>query len=370
MRKCVGTDKKSLFFFLPSFNHGGAQNIAIKIANFFHSLDHYQVTLIALDCSGPLKQRTAAGLRVIDLGKKRLRTALYAIFKLLNTEKPDLVFSTIGYINIPVIAFCRFIGGIKVVVREANTPSQSLKNQALASFFRWAYRYFYQKTHAVVCQTKLIKTELLKQFDIHPDRLVCINNPVDSYDRLIASSCVYRYPGDGLRLVSAGRLCHQKGYDRLIKALAKVEFDFHLIILGEGDDRPSLQAYIDAHSLQTRISILPFVDQPWSYYAGADAYLLPSRWEGMSNAVLEALSCGTPVIATPESGGIQELQEKSCNTAIIIKDFGGPFIDAIKQVKIKKSQCASSSLLPVEYKSDYVMHCYRELFDLILDTKL
>ena len=84
----------------------------------------------------------------------------------------------------------------------------------------------------------------------------------------------------------------------------------HLTILGDGADKLLLECRIASLNLGDRVELRGFDPNPWAYYAGADAFLLPSRWEGMPNAALEALACGTPVIAMSHAGAVRKSQRQ------------------------------------------------------------
>ncbi len=80
---------------------------------------------------------------------------------------------------------------------------------------------------------------------------------------------------------------------------ALTSIDAHLTILGDGPRNTKLHDMIISLGVEEKVNLAGFIKNPWAYYAGADTFLLSSRWEGMPNAALEALACGTPVIATP-----------------------------------------------------------------------
>ncbi len=110
------------------------------------------------------------------------------------------------------------------------------------------------------------------------------------------------------RLIWTGRLSPQKGLDLLLPALARVVAsgrEFSLEILGEGPEEASLSSRNQELGLASRISFIGPVhrDEIRQRLAGADAFVLPSRYEGMSNAALEAMEAGLPVVLT-RCGGI------------------------------------------------------------------
>ena len=89
---------------------------------------------------------------------------------------------------------------------------------------------------------------------------------------------------------------------------------------------------------------------PWPHFAGADAFLLPSRWEGMPNAALEALACGTTVIATPEAGGIAEVAAEAAGGAVTVAAAGAPFEAAMAAVRASPPEGPRASLLPARFE--------------------
>ena len=92
-----------------------------------------------------------------------------------------------------------------------------------------------------------------------------------------------------------------------------------------------------------------FVAAPWAHMAGADAVLLPSRWEGMANAALEALACGTPVVSTPEAGGVAELAAEAPIGAVTVVAMGEAFVAALAAMHTGTHVAARPSLLPERY---------------------
>src|SRR5690606_25273938 len=96
------------------------------------------------------------------------------------------------------------------------------------------------------------------------------------------------------------------------------------------------------------------LSNPAPWVAGADAFLMPSRFEGMPNAALEALALGTPVIATPEAGGIGEVE------GVTIAEYGPAFEDAMRRAT-PRSASLSASLLPDDFRIASVGRRFNEL---------
>ena len=82
----------------------------------------------------------------------------------------------------------------------------------------------------------------------------------------------------------------------------------HTTIIGEGIEKYHLEKLIQQYKINDKISFLGHLDNPYAYVAGADYFVLPSRWEGLPNVVLESLALGTPVITTKEISGLEDLK--------------------------------------------------------------
>jgi glycosyltransferase involved in cell wall biosynthesis len=103
---------------------------------------------------------------------------------------------------------------------------------------------------------------------------------------------------EGLWIMGVGRLLRQKGYDRLIRAVAALQRpDVRLVLVGEGPDRAKLQSQADELGIGDRLIMPGFVRQPMQWLAAADLFALSSRWEGFGHVIVEAMAAGAPVIA-------------------------------------------------------------------------
>ena len=110
-------------------------------------------------------------------------------------------------------------------------------------------------------------------------------------------------------VLGVGRLTTQKAFSVLIEAFAQVKKSqpARLLILGEGEERPMLEALIKQFGLEQDVSLPGFVSNPYPYMAHAALFVLSSKWEGLPTVLVEAMSLRTPVIATDCPSGPQEI---------------------------------------------------------------
>ena len=169
---------------------------------------------------------------------------------------------------------------------------------------RKAYARF--QTVAHVSQT--VSEAFERRFGAHAGSVV-LHNPVDRDAVRSGASAAEEVPEKKcFRFVSVGRLEEQKGFDRLIAALARLKergWQAELVILGEGSRRRELESQAAALGVADSVLMPGFRENPYPWMATADVFVCSSRSEGMSTVVTEALALGLPVLAV-ECSGVRE----------------------------------------------------------------
>jgi N-acetylgalactosamine-N,N'-diacetylbacillosaminyl-diphospho-undecaprenol 4-alpha-N-acetylgalactosaminyltransferase len=135
-------------------------------------------------------------------------------------------------------------------------------------------------------------------------------------------------------ILAVGRLNRQKGFDILIKSFAKssLKNKVKLVILGEGKERKNLEKLIVELNLKKQVLLYGKVDNPFIYMKYAKFFILSSRYEGFGNVLLEALACGTPVVATDCETGTTEIVENEVNSLLVPSEDVELLKDAIERL--------------------------------------
>ena len=134
--------------------------------------------------------------------------------------------------------------------------------------------------------------------------------------------------------LAAGRFTRQKGFDLLIESFnefSKIDDNWTLTIVGEGEDENSIKELVKEYNLEKRISIQPFSNNIREYFLNSSALLLSSRWEGMPMIALEALVMGVPIIAY-DITAIQPIIDDREEGIIVQKFDTKMYAKAMKQV--------------------------------------
>lgn len=281
-------------FVLSDLNLGGAQRVAAILAKGMAERGN-NVALITLDDS-PSLFPLEAGIERIALGLTGSTTGawakisanlrrLAALRRALNDFAPDVAISFVTPVN--VMALLAGLGtGLPIIVSERSDP----RTQPWPLAWRLLRRLTYPLAAALVMQTRDAAAALPPH-----RRKVVIPNPVPP---LAIGKDTSDLPRP--RLLAAGRLTHQKGFDLLIEAFGKLAAqypDWHLVIAGEGEERQALEAQRQSLGLSQRIHLPGFVADMGGLMAGSDLFVLPSRFEGFPNALCEAMAAGLAVIA-------------------------------------------------------------------------
>ncbi|MHB9026999.1 MAG: glycosyltransferase family 4 protein [Armatimonadota bacterium] len=212
----------------------------------------------------------------------------------------------------------------------------------LRPLYRMVERRLAARTTAIVCVSEGEREEALAA-GLPEDNLVVIPNGIDvtqwplprAYQRYKARQA-FGVAENEVVVGTMTRLTPQKGIDLLLHAWEELPPGMptraRLLIWGDGPQRIKLERLVARLRLKS-VSFLGATDNPWEAYAAMDIFCAPSRWEGGPYAVLEAMACGLPVLASAIAGHVDYVEDEVTGR-LISNEFPGPLAAALNNLLI------------------------------------
>lgn len=305
-----------LAFYIGSLNKGGAERVFVNLAEYFQNKG-YQIVMVTQyqkedeyvlaegirRVISDIPPEETTGSRAVNFYRRMSR--LHRIWK---KERPDLVLSCVGKNNFMAVVTTMFTK-TKPVVSVVGEAKEEYPNRLMKALANLLFPF----ASGVILQTERSKSFFSQRVSrtsvILPNSL----NPLFIRER---------FRGEReKRIVSVGRLDANKNHEMMIRAFAGLAGrypEYTLTIYGEGELREHLQKLIASLGLEEKVFLPGVVPDVAERIEKAALFLLVSYSEGVSNALIEALALGLPVIATDvPSGGTQELIRHGENGLII-----------------------------------------------------
>jgi len=313
----VRSAKELAALFLPSLRGGGAERVMLNLARGFAERGLH-VDLVLAKAEGPYLPEVPPAVRIVDLKAPRVLASLPGLVRYLRRERPATMLSTLDHANIVALWAKRLSGSpTRVVVRVASTVSLSSghASTARARLTPRLMRLFYPWADGIVAISQGVAADLSRITGIRRERITVIYNPVVTPELFERAKDPLAHPwfppGQPPVILGVGRLTKAKDFPTLIRAFALVrrELPARLVILGEGEERPRLEALVKELGLEDDVALPGFVENPYAYMSRAAVFVLSSAWEGLPNVLIQAMACGCPVVSTDCPSGPAEILE-------------------------------------------------------------
>jgi len=300
--------------FVTYLEGGGVERILVNLIRGFIE-QGLSIDLVLVKAKGPFLSLIPPEVRIVDLGANRLLFSIPGLVNYLRQNQPQALLSAMHDINL-VALWARRLAGVstRVVVSVHNTISQESQNstQLKRRIAPYLARWFYPWADAVITVSQGA-AEDFESLGLSSKYLRVIYNPVVTPELFQKTLEPLEHPwftSDSPPVILAvGRLEAQKDFPTLIKAFAEVrqQRPARLMILGEGQDRPVLEALVQELGLESDVALPGFVDNPYTYMAKAGVFVLSSLFEGLPTVLIEAMAGGTPVVSTDCKSGPAEI---------------------------------------------------------------
>lgn len=317
--------RRMISILVPDLRLGGAERVCVNLANAFVARG-LSVDLVLMRKQGELLDALDSRIRVVDLGAPRPRHVLLPLARYVRDSRPDAVLANMWPLTILAV-LARWWSGVecRLVAVEHNTWSR------VALVRRWRTRmmvkstmhWLLPRTDAVLAVSQGVAADLEQFANLQSDSVRVQHNPVTHGDAVTTEFFPDSFQswaiGEHKRMLAVGTLKTQKDFPTLLRAFARLRstMDARLLILGEGEERPALEALIQELDLQHAVLLPGFVSDPAPFHAHADLFVLSSVNEGLPTVMIEALERGTPVVSTDCPSGPAEILENGRYGALV-----------------------------------------------------
>lgn len=288
---------KKIVFFLPAAV-GGAERVSINYSRLLDEDKFQKVFVLIGKDSKDIRKILPAHARTYEIHINNInRWGIYRIIKILKKEKPDFTFSSMFWVNVRVLVAAKLLG-IKAVVRNNITLDR------LQSWMKPIVKITYKFAYKIIVQQEEMYDEVATIMPSVKAKIIVIHNPFVREDIDSKKNAPNPFEDKNvIKVLWVGRISQEKGQDVLIKAISQIQRnDVHLFLLGKYNvDSTYYKTLIELVielNVKERIHFCGFDSNPYRWMNNCDCFVMPSRLEGLPNALVEAMYLKKPVVAT------------------------------------------------------------------------
>ncbi len=294
---------------------GGISNVMLNLMNSASRLG-LEVDLLLNNTEIPELARVVPAVRRVELGRATGLAGSLPLARYLSTHRPRAVLTNRERANRALaLALSMSRHRPKVVFRVGMPVSTALRRRGplKRALRRFSMVLAYRRADLVIANSGKVAQDLTREIGVRSQKIAVLPNPTVAPDlaKRAAEPCDHPWfqGGETPVILGIGRLARQKDFATLIRAFHRLRRrrPARLVILGEGKERGNLTRLIQELGLEGKVDLPGFASNPFCYLARADLFVLSSAWEGSPNVLIEALACGTPVVATDCPSGPREI---------------------------------------------------------------
>lgn len=300
----------------------GVQRVVINLFNHFDR-NRVKPTLVLCWKKGKVANFLKPDGKVYEtdpnLPRPRFFFRLWRYIKILHEIEPEVILSCVPQTNVSMFLIRKFIPkGVKFIACEHAFISRAFATSEYPGYFGALYRILMKRMYNyyadnLIMTAEVGKADAIENWGIFEDKIKVIHNPQDSRD-LIARS-MQRIDDSWFDedtspiIIAAGRLCPQKGFDKLLKAISIVlkTREVKLAILGRGESENELRKLSNELGLGSQVQFLGFRSNHLAYIKRANLFVLSSVWEAMPMVLAETMVVGTPIVSFDCPSGPREM---------------------------------------------------------------
>ena len=352
---------------IESLEFGGAEKVLVHLANKLS--EGHKVSVCLTKRKGELASELDPKIQVffLDTGEGNSLSLPRKLRRLMKQENVDILHSHDWGIYLEATLAVAFNSNTRLIhtvhghymLYDGDWKSQ-LKKRIRHTLERVLTRFTYQ----IVPVSESIENYILDEIKLPRKKVRVIRNGITPLNKEEAAE-----PSKILKLVTVGRMAKIKNYPLMLNSIAKVAEktrEFHLTMVGDGPELESLRALAASLNIEELVTFTGFTKEVPKIIKQQDVFLCSSDYEGISIAILEAMSIGLPVIAT-NVGGIPETVIDQKTGILVAPNNTSEFASAIEQLllepeKVQVYSAAAEEYFHKNFHENVVLNGYEELY--------
>ncbi|MGJ7461990.1 glycosyltransferase [Halomonas sp. MA07-2] len=299
---------------LPNLCGGGAERVNIDLAHEFATAGH-DVEFVLMQAQGELLPETLLSFDVVDLATPRARSLPLTLIRYLRRRRPDVLIAAMWPLTVIAPLAGRLSGHrCKVLVSEHCNLTSQYRNwgRMHRAMMRASMALGFRLADCRVGVSAGVAEDAATISRLPFDAFKVVHNPVPprpepSAEVIKRTEELWGAP-PGARILTVGTMKAMKNHPLLLRAFAELDRpEARLMFVGDGSGRNELLSLARELGVADRVILVGFHPDPTPFYQTADVFALSSDYEGFGNVIVEAMACGTPVVATDCPSGPGEI---------------------------------------------------------------
>ena len=320
--------KKRLIFFLPVFIFGGASESIFKLSKFLKK-HNYSILIISLGKNSFKKEFKKINCDVLEINSSRAIFSIFKIRKKIIEEIKKNYYKTIFISNIHyanIISIFSLIGlkKVKVILTERSSISELInsdnfikkfKNIIIYLFAKFLYRF----ADLIITNSNYEKEYIQEKFSIK--NIICIHPP--SIDKINKQINKNNLPLKKINIIFVGRLSKEKGIIFILKALNEMgtTIQYKLNIYGDGPEKEIIKDFISSKNLKSKIFLKSQETNKVKIFKNANLFINASLFEGLPNALVQAINYNVfPICSNAPGGNIEVIDNGKFGMSFKLND--------------------------------------------------
>tara|TARA_R110000851_G_scaffold289629_1_gene443783 strand:- start:10313 stop:11416 length:1104 start_codon:yes stop_codon:yes gene_type:complete len=311
---------------LPDLRLGGAEKLHVDLS-WEWGRHGIKTDFCLRSATGNLIDFLPDTSRAFDLKAPRVRHAFIPLVRYLREQKPDAVIAAMWPLTVVVPLAAKGAGFKGRVIVSEHSPlslAYSGKGSLHRKIMKLSQRLCYPLADVVVAVSSGVSRDLSELSGIDASEFSVIHNPAaKGGGNFSVGRPALLHGVSGPLILSVGTLKKVKRYDLLIEAFSKLPraLNATLAIVGDGAERSNLVKLAESLNVSDRVLMPGFIEEPGSWYAHADVFVLSSEYEGFGNVIVEALEHGLPIVSTDCPFGPSEILDGGkYGTLVVVND--------------------------------------------------